>query len=383
MSKNNLCRYENCRKRPSFNFEGQTKGVYCSEHKETNMVDLKRKSCKHNGCRKSPSFNFEGQTKLLYCSEHKETNMIDLKHKSCKHNGCRKSPSFNFDGQTKLLYCSEHKETNMIDLKHKVCKHDGCRKLSSFNFEGQTEGLYCAEHKEPNMVNRKHKLCKHNGCRKSPSFNFEDQTKLLYCAEHKESIMVNLKHETCKTYLCTTIVTKKYEGYCMFCYTNIFPNRPVARNYKNKEQSVLNHIKTNFTEITLTSDRTVQDGCSRRRPDIYIDLGYQVVIVEIDENQHTEYNCSCENKRLMEISQDIDFRPLIFIRFNPDDYIQNRKKIYSCWGLNKNGLCVVKKNKRTEWEDRLLVLENQVRYWLEPDNRTEKTVEVIHLFYDN
>ena len=46
-----------------------------------------------------------------------------------------------------------------------------------------------------------------------------------------------------------------------------------------------------------------------------------IIIVEIDENAHINYDSSCENKRLMELSQDLGFRPIVFIRFNPDDYI--------------------------------------------------------------
>ncbi len=31
--------------------------------------------------------------------------------------------------------------------------------------------------------------------------------------------------------------------------------------------------------------------------DLLIDLGYQVIIVEIDENQHDKYDSTCENKK--------------------------------------------------------------------------------------
>ena len=69
------------------------------------------------------------------------------------------------------------------------------------------------------------------------------------------------------------------------------------------------------------------------------------IIVEIDENQHIDYDCSCENKRMMELSQDVGHRPIIFIRFNPDDYMKGNKKISSCWVNNKQGKCNIKKGK--------------------------------------
>lgn len=37
--------------------------------------------------------------------------------------------------------------------------------------------------------------------------------------------------------------------------------------------------------------------------------------------------------------------------------MKQMKKIRSCWGLNQNGICVVKKNKKNEWNERLGCLE--------------------------
>ena len=44
------------------------------------------------------------------------------------------------------------------------------------------------------------------------------------------------------------------------------------------------------------------------------------------------------NNRLMELSQDVGFRPIVFIRFNPDGY-----KITSCWYINKLGIYQINK----------------------------------------
>jgi len=51
--------------------------------------------------------------------------------------------------------------------------------------------------------------------------------------------------------------------------------------------------------------------------------------------------------------------------------------------INKNGICVVKKTKKKEWEDRLNSLKEQINYWIHPDNKIDKTIEVVQLFYDN
>jgi len=41
-----------------------------------------------------------------------------------------------------------------------------------------------------------------------------------------------------------------------------------------------------------------------------------------------------------------------------------------------------RKQKKKEWESRLERLREQVEYWTNPENATEKTVEIVELFYD-
>jgi hypothetical protein len=84
----------------------------------------------------------------------------------------------------------------------------------------------------------------------------------------------------------------------------------------------------------------------------------------------------------MELSQDVGHRPIVFIRFNPDDYENDGINVTSCWGNNKNGICVVKKSKKEEWAQRLNTLEEHIKYWINPINSTNKTIETIQLFYD-
>jgi hypothetical protein len=346
------------------------------------MVDIKSKTCIYEGCKKHPTFNYEGETQALYCNGHKLENMVDIKSKTCIYEGCKTRPCFNFEGETKALYCNGHKLENMFDIKSKTCIHEGCKKQPVFNYEGETQALYCSIHKSENMLNVKSRNCIHEGCKTQPVFNYEGETKALYCSTHKLDNMVDIKSKTCKNEWCKTSANYKYDGYCMNCFIHMFPDRPVTRNYKTKERSVVEFVQQHFSNFNWMCDQRIQDGCSRKRPDLLCDLGYQVVIIEIDENQHIDYDCSCENKRIMELSQDVGHRPLVFIRFNPDDYTQNSKNVSSCWGLNKLGVCVIKKSKVEEWNERLNTLKNQIEYWLTPENQTSKTVEVIQLFYD-
>ena len=99
--------------------------------------------------------------------------------------------------------------------------------------------------------------------------------------------------------------SKKYKDLCLRCYIQIYPNEPITRNYKTKEHEVVSFIRNEFITHNWIADKRVNGGCSKRRPDLLLDLGHQVIIVEIDENQHIDYDSSCEDKRIMELSQDV------------------------------------------------------------------------------
>jgi len=232
------------------------------------------------------------------------------------------------------------------------------------------------------MVDVKSKKCAEPDCKIRPLYNFEGEKVALYCKGHKLKDMIDIKNKTCNNNWCDVQVNKKYKGYCLNCFIHKFPDVKVAINYKTKETHITNYINEQFSNYDVVCDKTIQNGCSKRRPDILLDLGNQVIIVEIDENQHKNYDCSCENKRLMELSQDIEHRPIIFIRFNPDDYKDGDEKITSCFVVNTFGLCIVKKTKQKELDERLNNLKEQIEYWIREENETDKMVEIIQLYYD-
>jgi len=369
-----MCKEKGCKITPYFNKEGEPKALFCATHKKEGMVNVKSKTCLE--CNKLPSFNNKGETTALYCVTHKKNGMVDVKSKTCLE--CNKQPVFNKEGKTPALYCVTHKKDGMVNVKHKKCIE--CNKQPAFNKQGEPKALYCVTHKKEGMVNVKDKTCLE--CKKIPLFNNKCETIALYCATHKKDGMVDVKHNTCKSEWCSTRVHKKYDGYCLYCYMNLFPDKPVSRNYKTKEYSVVEYIKTKFPNLNWISDKIISGGCSKRRPDLLLDLLYQIIIIEVDENQHIDYDCSCQNKRIMELSQDLGHRPIVFIRFNPDEYEKNGTNITSCWGQNKKGICIVKKYKNSEWIQRLNTLEEHIKYWINSENVTNKTIEIIQLFYD-
>ena len=161
----------------------------------------------------------------------------------------------------------------------------------------------------------------------------------------------------------------------MTCFMSLFPTETVFRNYKTKEGAVLSHINQCFPDLFIHNDRRIGGGCSAKRPDFFIELLTHVIIVEVDENAHMTYDQGCENKRMMELSEDIGHRPMVFIRFNPDGNSDGA----SCWGVDKSGLAVVKKKRAAEWQERLAALTATIGFW--KVTIPEKTIELIKLFY--
>jgi hypothetical protein len=384
-SRQTKCKFDNCFKCPNYNYQGEKKRLYCSSHKLEGMIDVKNKICENNDCIKLPVFNYLNAQKPRFCNSHKLTGMVNVKDKTCEIDNCTTIPIFNYANENCAIYCNIHKLTGMVDVKNKTCESVNCYTQPNYNYKNEIRARFCNLHKLENMVDVKNKSCENKDCTTIAHFNYKDM-KSKFCAIHKLKDMINVTEKICVNSWCDNTIPRKkiFQGYCRFCYVNMFPDQPVCRNYKTKESATAQFITIRFPNFTWNLDKKIEDGCSKRRPDLMCDLGYQVIIIEIDENQHTNYDCSCENKRIMQLSQDIGYRPIVFIRFNPDEYINaNNEKITSCWGITpKTGILKIKNNKTNEWNERLFTLKSQIEYWTNENNKTEKTIEAVQLYYD-
>jgi hypothetical protein len=381
----NMSKFKCCNERRSiYNYDGLP-AQYCPKHRLEGMVNVVAKRCAHEeGCGSpNPNFNFPGTKKGEYCERHKKPGMENVVSKLCADEECGRQPCFNFPGMKGGVYCERHKKPGMENVRNKRCADERCTGTSpSFNFPGSKGGVYCEKHQKPGMVDVRHKRCAHEeGCGSlTPNFNFPGMKGGVYCYEHQKPGMVNVVNKRCNSDWCDTQSSKKYDWYCVYCYVYLFPDKPISKNYKTKEKTVVDFVKTEFPEQDWVWNRRIQDGCSRRQPDLILDLGFQVVIIEVDENQHRN-GYSCENKRVMELSLDVGHRPIVFIRFNPDSYKTSGKVVKSCWGMNnKTHTCRVNPGKKQEWNDRLDKLCETIEYWA--NTQTSKTIETVHLFYD-
>ena len=329
----------------------------------------------------------------MYCAKcaRKRPNesLTDVVNRRCAD--CReKHPNFGSE-PGKPVYCAEcaRKRPNesLTDVVSRRCAD--CREKQPYFGSERGKPMYCAKcaRKRPNesltdVVNRRCADCRE----KHPRFGSEPG-KPVYCAEcarkRPSERLQNVTARRCATPYCPIIAQNKaYKGYCYRCFIHTYPDSPIVRNHKSKERAIADFVRELYPDYDIAFDRRVADGCSRRRPDILVDMGEFVVVVEVDENQHSDYSCSCENKRLMELFQDAGNRPMAMIRFNPDQYYSAKNSsVASCWGTtDKKELIKVKPNKTAEWAARLATLKTTLD--LVFAQGPTKEVDVYHLYYD-
>jgi len=346
--RNKKCRYENCTKQPAFNNPTETKALYCREHKLENMINVKSKRCSYENCMTHPVFNYSTETKALYCVEHKLENMIDVKSKRCSYENCTTRPGYNNPTETKALYCVEHKLENMIDVKHKRCSYENCTKIPTYNNPTETKALYCFEHKTPEMIAVDKKNCQHTKCKELAQYGLINK-RPQYCLTHKQPNMINLILENkccvldCDNEYCHIVNNDKYckthipENYgmtvkrlCRYCDIKedaSFVCKDCKKIQNKKEWAIVRYLRNAIdTKFEYNSSKMLQ-GCSKKRPDIYFELGTHCLIIEIDEHQHNTYEDTCECARINEIINGIGGKTVVFIRYNPDIIKNNGKHV--------------------------------------------------------
>lgn len=349
----NNSKCHSCDKKASYNIKGQTKPLYCIDHKLTNMVNVKHKICAETGCTKKTSYGYERDRIATHCAEHNMDNMIRLTGAMCKGPNCDKYPVFNIKGDKKPLYCIDHKTKDMVDVKNKKCKFQGCTKQPSYNAKKQ-KSLYCKEHSSFGMVDVKRKTCL--SCNKRPNYGTHISGR-IYCIDHRDKKREWKLTNCCynKNKKCKSIAVFSESGYYPYTHCelhapsnlkSILTEKCITCNldglvdeekkclltcsvmHKDRGKQSENEMNKVFEEhkFEFIRDTTLDDTCSRRRPDFTFNLGCGLLIVENDENQHKSRPCECEQIRMMQLYQESNGVPVHFIRFNPDRYACEDKK---------------------------------------------------------
>lgn len=171
------------------------------------------------------------------------------------------------------------------------------------------------------------------------------------------------------------VYQSKYTPYCFRCFCVLHPDAPIQRKFKLKEHYVRDEIKAHFGDrFTIVFDKSIEGGCSQKRPDILIDFGSHILIIEIDEHRHVNY--TCEQSLMVALYEDTGFRNVVFLRFNPDGYTEANKRYRSPFGYTPTGMIRIDKE---ELDRRMIMLIEQIEAY--QNMIPEDPIYIQYLFY--
>ena len=325
--------------RPSFGMPSDEKPTCCKGCKSPEMVNIVSKLCK---CGKRPSFGNPGDSSPTCCKDCKLPNMVDLVHKKC---ACGKNPSFGNPGDLRPTCCNDCKSHSMVQLVSIKC---GCGGIAYYGVSKDLPPTHCGDCKSVDMVNVVRKLCK---CGKSqPNFGMPGDLRPTCCCGCILPGMINLVQKNCTSDWCDSRGRYKNEEdgnyYCIDCLLSIKPDDSRLRTCVRKEFYVLAELERRLPWLQESAVKVVWDSgiaaatndlisdenfvlkytpgsCVGFRPDLLCDFGSYVLVIEIDENQHLRNCVSSEKQKMNSIWEQLGNKPICFIRFNPDEYIDD------------------------------------------------------------
>lgn len=182
--------------------------------------------------------------------------------------------------------------------------------------------------------------------------------------------------EPCSTYL--------DEGLCLPCGHVLHKVDPIT----SRQDVVCEALLKAYPQYELVMDRADRESMSCGnyfRVDVYFHgVPHRRIMVEIDEHQHqgASYRCLSaqisdrvmtrkesrelkENDRMSDIAGTGEILPIVFLRFNPDTWKDEKGK-----------------RLKILLDDRIKVLLKEINYWLDENTKQEHFVTVIYLYYD-
>jgi hypothetical protein len=246
--------------------------------------------------------------------------MINIKSPKCIT--CKnKQSTFNYEGETKALYCSGCALPNMIDVKHPKCIT--CKNTrASYGMPGLSPSM-CVKHKTENMISKPRSKCKNQNCKLTAIYGIKHP---IHCEIHKNENDINLTETRCEQ---CGLLDVCIGGLCInTCSDSDKITYEMKRRQKVKEIRVFNMLKCEYGEPHEYNVR-VSSKCGKKHSEekeFGYDFGTHKLYIEVDENQHKSYCELGEINRMKNIYMDDGGIPIIFLRYNPDNYQTNGKK---------------------------------------------------------
>lgn len=373
------CRSAACLRTASYSLPGAP-AAFCASHRGDAMTAANQRRCAQPDCAKPAYFALAGQPRPTRCASHREPGMLNVVSKPCVE--CRKTPSFAPAG-CPPSHCATHRLPGMTNVRKKPCSAAGCTTSSVYRWPFAPPS-HCARHRLPGQIARKQRCA----CGRPPAFSTPDLSLFLCHGCREQTSAQEIVDHRVPCARCALRLTPDYlflEGDQRVCET-CREGASFVPGQVRVETTIVALLEQTIAECARPWHATVAElrkdrpaGDCRRRPDVSILLAGAHhplrIVVEIDEYQHRSYSCVCEQRRMLEIANEL-LRPddptrLVFVRLNPDGYAPHQSKQYH--------------RTPTELARRVRELDHTIQ--LLHDRRivldTGKCCSVAYLFYDN
>ena len=251
----------------------------------------------------------------------------------------------------KRTHCGEHKIEGEVDVVTTRCKSTGCTEFAKWGDARTRKSAYCGKHRneEEGLVYVAGTLCKFPGCTVQAKYGDALTKERKYCKEHGKEGNVDVAHHRCVK--CSEIRVTRKGDLCATCDVKI---NGASRKAHVKERDMVAAIKQFILEldasihsIVVKYNESIGASYGSYRPDIHIDCGTYVIVIECDEFQHkprfirrvnrktggddgdeilvaenkcvAQYDEMSETKRMINIHASSG-KPCYFLRFNPDPF---------------------------------------------------------------
>ena len=339
---------------------GTRKREYCSNHlPDDSYIDVVHKKCAESNCNKKALFGILGSGSASHCKLHRpNTDYVHMSIKRCTEINCAKSACYGEVDSKLAIFCQAHKDDKHVNVRSKRCVEKDCEKHASCSKIGSKSVEYCASHCPDNYSNPSLKICVEPNCKTIASFGKEGSDLAEFCGTHQKAGYTNIKSKRCVERDCTTLASYGLPGYsiercashkldgmilhpsrakaekkaCDYCQAEIHYAEKFCsgcKQYQRTGKTVKLHEKElaikyllDELKIPYIHDRPIDNKCSKKRPDFFIQTEWGAIILEIDEHRHIRqtYNCDCEITRMRQIYMDVGTERVLFIRYNPDKY---------------------------------------------------------------
>jgi hypothetical protein len=206
----------------------------------------------------------------------------------------------------------------MIDIKNKKC--DNCNKRAYYGIPCNLPNK-CVLHKEANMIKNPTKKCLIKNCNNISLYGINNP---IHCEIHKKDEDIILVERECSK--CNRIDILINNLCVNFCSMEL-KAQEIKKYQKVKEKRILKLLEKEYNEPNEYNVRVDYNcgGKNSEEKEIGYDFCTHKIFIEVDENQHKSYCKLGEVNRMRNIYMNEGGIPILFIRYNPDNFRENNK----------------------------------------------------------